>query len=159
MAIQTTLDARTVNQLHDLIRMNIDSYRSLNDAGERIDHPDLGPFFRDLAAQRRRQADELQQFVAARSDEEPASGGTAAGTLHRMWMDLRAAINGGDVYVILIEVERAEDRIKDEYQELLDETHGALNDPLHEVLMRHSEQVVTAHDRVRQLRDAMKSSR
>lgn len=151
---QTQLDRRTLDKVNELTQMNIDCVKGFNDAAERIDHPGIAALFRELAVERQAQADELKS-VAAQAGE-PEDSGSAVGTMHRLWMDLRAAINGGDPYVVLIECERGEDRIKEHYQELLDQSHGAPQDPLHELLVRHYEQVVAAHDRVRQLRDSLK---
>jgi uncharacterized protein (TIGR02284 family) len=152
----TDLEPKTLGKVQELIRLNLASYKGFTDAAERIEDASAASLFRELSYERQRQAEELRQFVATRGDEEPADSGSAIGALRRAWMDMRAAINAGDPYVILIECERCEDKIKEHYQDLLDASHAAMNDPLHETLLRHYEQVRAAHDRVRVLRDAYK---
>jgi len=151
------LDHRTIEKINDLVQLNLDCVKGFNDGADRIDDAGVASLFRELAVERQSQADELRS-VAARG-RVPEDSGSAIGTMHRLWMDFRAAINAGDAYVILIECERGEDRIKEAYQELLDETHGAPDTHLHEVLMRQYEQVLAAHDRIRRLRDALKQQR
>lgn len=70
-----------------------------------------------------------------------------------MWVDLRSALNGGDNYVVMIEAERSEDRIKEKYESVLEETAGS---PVNDVLMRHLRAVKGWHDQVRRLRDDIK---
>ncbi|HEY1065265.1 MAG TPA: PA2169 family four-helix-bundle protein, partial [Pirellulales bacterium] len=93
---------------------------------------------------------ELQQIVNF-NGEEPTDDGSFKATVHRAWLDVRAALNGGDAGVILSEAERGEDAIKELYEEVLKETSGsAVND----VLTRQYAKVEAGHDKVRDLRDA-----
>ncbi|MEM1349923.1 MAG: PA2169 family four-helix-bundle protein, partial [Myxococcota bacterium] len=64
--------------------------------------------------------------------EEPNDRGTTMGSVHQMWMKFRAALNGGDPEVVLIEATRGEERMKELYEDLLEDHPGsALSDVLH----------------------------
>lgn len=149
-----TLKEKTVDRLQKLIRYNIDACNGFNEAADKIDHEAVATLFRRLGEERRRQAEELKQFVTVASDEKPEDSGSATAAMHRAWIDLRAALNGGDPYVILIEAERGEDAIKGEYEDVLEETAGT---PVNDVLLRQYMQVKRAHDSVRELRDSFKN--
>lgn len=149
---KTTLNEETLDALEELIEINIDSSKGFAEAAESVDDERLESLFREMADTRRQYASELRAHVR-RNDEEPEDDGSVMGTIHRKWMDLRAAVNGGDATVVLIEAERGEDAIKEKYEDLLKETAGsAMND----VLMSQYSVVKSQHDKVRDLRDAYK---
>lgn len=147
------LNEDTLEGLQDLIQLNIDSAEGFRDAAEKVDDNALSSLFSRLSQERFTQSQELKRYVGM-NGEEPEDSGTAKGTVHRLWMDLRAAINGGDPKVILIEAERGEDAIKEKYEEVLKETAGS---PLNGVLQRQYVAVKSGHDKVRDLRDAHKN--
>lgn len=72
---------------------------------------------------------------------------------HRWWLDLHGKLSGGDVYTVLAEAERGEDRIKAMYEEVIKETTG---NPLNDVLHRQYAEIKKGHDNLRDLRDAVK---
>lgn len=154
MALNTpaNMDEGTVEKLQDLIQINIDSYNGFIEAAEKIDHENLAGLFRELATDRSGFAEELKQFVRM-NEESPEQSGSGSAKAHRLWIDLRAALNGGDPYVILIEAERGEDKIKSKYEDALKDTAGS---PVNDVLQRQYARVKAGHDRVRDLRDAQK---
>ena len=146
------LEKETIRKLQDLIQSNIDSEQGLSEAAEKVDDNRIASTFRQVAQGRASHARELQSYVIA-NDQEPEDSGTASGAIHRGWTSMRSAINGGDAYVMLIEAERGEDRIKEAYEDTLKETAGsAVND----VLQRQYAQVKKGHDLIRDLRDAYK---
>tara|TARA_R110002072_G_scaffold14013_1_gene58386 strand:+ start:14458 stop:14760 length:303 start_codon:yes stop_codon:yes gene_type:complete len=99
-------------------------------------------------------AAELQQYVEFNGKEAEDDGSVAAKT-HRIWINIRGKLNGGDATVILIEAERGEDHIKDAYEDVLKDTAGsAMND----VLTAQYAKVKAGHDKIRDLRDAYKAS-
>tara|TARA_R110002072_G_scaffold87983_4_gene198243 strand:- start:2254 stop:2451 length:198 start_codon:yes stop_codon:yes gene_type:complete len=63
-------------------------------------------------------------------------------------------VNGGDRTVLLIEAERAEDRIKGCYEALLKKAAGS---PLNAVLLDEYRRVKSTHDLIRGLRDLAKA--
>lgn len=146
---KANLNEETVEALQDLIEINLDSVAGFQQAADSIDHQGLQTLFRKVASERQMHADELKGFVRY-NREEPEDSGSVAGAAHRQWLNLRAAINGGDPKVVLIEAERGEDAIKEKYEDLIKKTAGsAMND----VLLRQYAEVKRHHDLVRDLRD------
>lgn len=147
---KTDLNDSTIQKLQKLIRANIDSYNGFHESAEEMDNTQLSMLFRELGDQRSAMASELQKFVEFNGEEAEDDGSVAAKT-HRIWINIRAKLNGGDPYVILIEAERGEDHIKAAYEDVLKETAGsAMND----VLTDHYRVVKAGHDKVRDLRDS-----
>jgi len=148
----TKMDTDTIEKLNELIAYNLDSVEVLESAASRVENAPVAELFRQIISERRRQARELQGFVTINA-EDPKNKGTAGGSIRKVWVDFRTALNSGDSYVVLIEAERAEDRILEEYKDVLKKTAGS---PVNDVLMRQLRDVKGWHDRVRQLRDAAK---
>jgi uncharacterized protein (TIGR02284 family) len=150
--INTQLTREAAKTLQDLIQLNIDSRDGFRDAAEQIDDVTVAEFFRQVAEERNELANELQTIVAT-SGEQPEDEGSWTAAAHRAWMDLRSALGGGTA-AVLSEAERGEDHIKERYEEALRDLAG--NGSVNEVLMRQYSAVKAVHDRVRDLRDAMK---
>lgn len=81
-------------------------------------------------------------------DDAPA---TAAGGVHRTWMDLRSATAANPTAALLTEMERGEDIAVDAIKAAL-RTDG-IDPATHALLQTHYEKIQAAHDRVKQLRD------
>jgi len=150
----TKMETETIDKLKELVAYNLDSVEVLESAASRVENAPVADLFRQIVSERRRQARELEGFLALNA-EEAKDKGTAGGTIRKVWVDFRTALNSGDTYVVLIEAERAEDRIVGEYKAILKKTAGS---PVNDVLMRQFRDVKGWHDRVRQLRDACKKS-
>ena len=150
---KTDLNETTVNKLQKLIQANIDSYNGFHESAEEIDDATLKSLFKDIGDQRSAMASKLNEYVELNGEEAEDDGSVAAKT-HRIWINIRSKINGGDPYVILIEAERGEDHIKAAYEDVLKETAGsAMND----LLTEQYRGVKAGHDRIRDLRDSYKN--
>ncbi len=150
---KTDLNDSTIDKLQKLIQANIDSYNGFHESAEEMEDQKLSALFKGLGDQRSAMASELQKFVEFSGVEAEDDGSVAAKT-HRIWINIRAKLNGGDPYVILTEAERGEDHIKAAYEDVLKETPGsAMND----LLMKQYAVVKAGHDKVRDLRDAYKN--
>ena len=151
---KTNLDDATIQGVQKLIRYNIDSADGFKGAAEDIKTEAIASLFRDLATERQQLATELQTFVQI-NGEEAVDSGSAMAAVHRTWLSVRGMVNGGAPHPILCEAEKGEDYIKAAYEDVLKNTAGsALND----VLTQQYAKVKAGHDRVRDLRDAMKDS-
>ena len=152
---KTDLDDSTIEGLQKLIRYNIDACKGFRESAEIVEDTFAKELFLKIADQRSDFADTLQQYVAI-NGEEVSDDGSAMAAVHRAWIDVRAAINGGDVYPVLCEAERGEDYIKSAYESVLKETAGsAMND----VLTHQYAQVKLGHDGIRELRDGMRNAK
>jgi uncharacterized protein (TIGR02284 family) len=76
--------------------------------------------------------------------------------MHRAWINLKAAVTSGDDHAILTECERGEDSAVNEYKKAMEEEE--LSSPIREAISRQYTDVKSAHDRIRELRDATKKN-
>lgn len=152
MSLETkfNLNETTIDKLQELIQANIDSYNGYLESAEELADEKLSELFTAIGHQRSAMATDLQNFVQLNGTEAEDEGSVAAKT-HRIWINIRGKISGGDPYGILIEAERGEDHIKHAYEDVLKETAGsAMND----VLTAQYAKVKAGHDKIRDLRDA-----
>ena len=112
-------DMHTTSKLDDLIVTLIDSIKGFENSAEAAEAGKYRSFFTDMASERR-SAVELLQAASRAEGGTPAESGSAAGTLHRRFEDLRAALGGGDEAIIK-EVERGEDYLKEEFERVLND--------------------------------------
>lgn len=131
-----------VSKLDDLITTTIDSIRGFERSAE--DAPDgrFASFFRQMAQERREVVTTLQARSRALGGS-PTEQGSVAGTIHRRWEDLRAALGGGDKSVIQ-EVERGEDYLKEEYDRALNDTN--VSEETRDVIRSCYQSVRRGHD-------------
>jgi len=154
MALETKLDLlpETVDALHDLIQVNIDSRDGFRYAAECVHDVALSSAFERIGNERQGQADELASYLEWNGEDSPRKGSFAA-AVHRTWMAIREMLSSDDTYAVLAEAERGEDQIKQAYEQALRKTAGsAMND----VLLQQYAQVKAVHDHIRDLRDARK---
>jgi uncharacterized protein (TIGR02284 family) len=107
--------------------------------------------FQELAAQRSKMAGELQAEVS-RLGAAPETTGSTAAAIHRGWINLKSALGGGEKS-ILDEAERGEDVAVQSFEKALKEK---LPPDVAGVVRRQYDQVKTAHDKVKNLRDSWK---
>jgi len=146
----TNLDNDTVSHLKTIIEYNIDAQKGFEDAASKIENKDIAGYFRQCSQRRGQFADQLKHVVNLNDANAPDSG-TAKGTLHRWWLDLRGTIQDGDEHAVLAEAERGEDAIKNKYETVLKKTAGS---PLNAVLTDQYAAIKETHDNIRDMRDA-----
>lgn len=146
------LSDKATHRVQNLIRLNIDSAEGYATAAEVIEDTTLASQFREYAAQRAANVEELKATVSY-NGHEPAESGTTTGTLHRWWLELRGKIGASSVHSVLSEAERGEDTIKHAYEAAIKEVAGS---PVSETLASQYRGVKSAHDSVRDLRNATK---
>lgn len=149
------LPQTSIDYLQDLISVNIDSRDGFREAVANLENEKasyLVGLFSKLAQQRDAQAQELQTLVSCNA-EEPAESGSIGASLHRTWMDFRAAIGGGE-QAMLDEAERGEDHIKAKYETALKDLGSC---PCTETLRKQYAAVQASHDQIRNLRDRAKA--
>ncbi|SRR6266480_3526007 len=142
----------TINKLIETLK---DGEEGFKEASEGVKDPQLKSVFNEYSRQRSRFAAELQGQAQNLGESEPKAGSTAAGALHRGWINLKSVVTDGDDHAILAECERGEDSAVEEYKKALDDD---LSQPLNELLSRQYTDIKAAHDRVRSLRDTRKKS-
>lgn len=138
--------------LKDLLQVLEDGYEGFRNAAEGVTDPELKGLFSKYSGQRAQMAEELLRFSPGKREEKKP---TIAGALHRGWIDLKAALTSGDDHAILAECERGEDHAVEVYKEALAQD---LPSDVSAAVGSQYAQVLEAHDKVRELRDATKAS-
>jgi uncharacterized protein (TIGR02284 family) len=138
-----------ISVLEKLIETNRDAQEGFRDAAEHIKDPEVRNLFNRISTTRAEFAGELENEVIRLGKHNPNRTPTAGGALHRRWIDLKAAMGGGD-HSILSSVESGEDSAKKAYAEALQEK---LPQDIKDILRRQSQDVISSHDQVRALRD------
>ena len=146
---------KTENEVIDsLIETLKDGQEGFKQAAEGVSDPKLKSLFLDYSQQRSRFATALQSEARRHGENDPETSSSAAGALHRGWINLKSAITGGDEHTILAECERGEDSAVEEYKKALED---GLTPAAQELVSRQFAEIKAAHDRIRSLRDAAKS--
>src|SRR6266702_5520309 len=141
--------------VQSLIEALRDSQSGHRFAAEHAKSRELKTLFNEVSLKRGQFAGELESEVVRLGEHDPKREGTTKGSLHRTWFELKSKLGAGDDGGVLNWVEQGEDYIKKQYQETL---QVKLPSDLVEVIDRQSQEVISTHDRVRDLRDRMKKA-
>ncbi len=146
---------KSLSVLNDLTEINNDRISGFEKAIADIkdENIDLKALFQEYSAQSRKFSQELTAIVASYG-EEVETGNSVAGTLHRAWIDVKALFGGSDRESILSEAERGEDAIKAAYKLALEQ--GELSGEALSTVSAQAEEIKSAHDKIKALRDAAK---
>ncbi len=145
----------TISTLNNLIESLKDGQEGFHQSAEAVKDPNLKTLFNELSLQRSKFAGELQSQVVQLGESKPEDSSSTAGGMHRTWINLKAAISSQDDHAVLAECERGEDSAVAEYKKAMEkELPGNVRD----MISRQYTDVKAAHDKVRALRDARKSS-
>lgn len=107
-------DLRVINSLIETTIDSVDGYR---EAAREACIPTLRTLFERRASERQAVVAALQAFVVSKGGK-PQDDGTVLAAAHRVFVDLRSALDNGDEAVVK-EVERGEDHIKRKYGDAL----------------------------------------
>jgi uncharacterized protein (TIGR02284 family) len=143
---------KAISTLNDLIETCKDGENGFRTAAEELKSPELKTKFLEYSRQRGEMVRELQSAVRSLGGD-PETTGSVSASLHRGWMDIKAAILGKDDHGILAEAERGEDVAKAAYENAL---KGTLPAQVQTVVQQQAAKVRQAHDTVRDLRDREK---
>jgi uncharacterized protein (TIGR02284 family) len=136
--------------LNHLIETCKDAERGFRHVAEHATDPAVKSLFLDIASQRARFASDLLPH-AQRLGGANAHDGTAAGALHRTWIDLRSAIFRNDAIAIVHEAERGEIFSRGVYQNALD---GILPPTSRELVENEYAELRKTAERLRELETA-----
>ncbi|WP_316831668.1 PA2169 family four-helix-bundle protein [Pedobacter aquatilis] len=144
---------KTVSVLNDLIQINNDRADGFDKAAKDLkeENIDLKATFEKLSADSRTNVTELAGLVGKKGDN-PDTGNTILGSLHRAWIDIKASFGGDDRHSILAECERGEDAIKKAYRDALSDQD--LGTEVRDVLLSQQSGINASHDLIKGLRDA-----
>jgi uncharacterized protein (TIGR02284 family) len=144
-----------ISTINGLIETLKDGEKGFKEAADAVRDPQLKSLFQEYSQQRSRFANELQTQARNLGELKPEKTSSAAGAMHRAWINLKSAVTSGDDKAILSECERGEDSAVHEFEEAI---HDGLTTPLRDIVSRQYSEIKSAHDRVKHLRDAAKKS-
>lgn len=145
---------RIVGMLNSLIEISRDGANGFRTCMDDVDDEALKTYFQNRA----RSCEEAVRILSAevrRYGGDPETSGSAAGALHRTWVDLKTAMTSQDNVAVLEECERGEAAAVVAYENALREE---MPGDLRALLDQQYEGAKRNHDRVRQLRDAARHS-
>lgn len=143
----------TVSILNDLIETLKDGQEGYRQSAEAVTSPDLKALFNKYLLQRSQFAGQLQEAAREFGEKDPATTGSAAGAIHRGWINLKAALLSQNDQAILEECERGEDAAVDAYENALADENLARNAA--SILQSQFAEIKAAHDNVKSLRDGL----
>ena len=144
-----------ISTINSLIETLKDGQEGFRQASEAVKDPELKSLFSEYSLQRSRFAGELQSEAHTLGESDPETTSSTAGAMHRAWINLKSAITAQDEKAILNECERGEDVAVSEYKKAMEQD---LSSPVKDIISRQYTEVKSAHDRVRDLRDAAAKS-
>lgn len=144
---------QVVSTTNSVIETLKDGQEGFKQAAEGVKDPQLKSLFNEYSQQRSQFAAQLQSHVQSMGEPEPETSSSAAGALHRAWIELKSAVTRGDDHAILEECERGEDSAVEEYKKALESNLSA---PVSDIIARQYSEIKNAHDRIRNLRDTTK---
>ncbi len=143
-----------ISTINSLIETLKDGQEGFRQAAEAVQDPQLRSLFNEYSLQRSSFAGELQNEAISLGEDKPEDSSSTAGALHRTWINLKSAITSRDDHAILAECERGEDSALKEYRDAMEKEE--LSSPIRDIVSRQFTAVKSAHDRIKQLRDATK---
>lgn len=141
-------DVKTLNSLLATVVDSIDGFGQATDAS---DTARFNAVFRDVAADRRGIANDIESRIRSLGGT-PDEEGTLLASVHRVMIKLRDMISSGDVAVV-DEAERGEDYIKGKFQKAAEDED--LTHDTRQFVTELSARVRAGHDRVSDLKHAL----
>jgi uncharacterized protein (TIGR02284 family) len=151
MATDESRNAEMEKVLRNLINSLQDSQKGFADIGEHLKDETLKHYFLAESLKRASFRGDLEEVLHQNGVHDINETGTTAGTLHRVWGDLKAKLGSGD-HGLLETAESGEDEAKKAYADALSQE---LPLPIRELLAEQQAHVLNSHDFVRNHRDAL----
>lgn len=142
-----------IDTLNSLLRTTIDSVKGYENSAQELDSGRLQQLFRE-------RADERQEVVQSLRDEvrrlggDPAEDGSAMGSMHHVWEDLKGAVTGHDDEATIKQTEAAEDYLKGQYEDALENLSGDSR----QVVEQCYQTVRQGHDQISALKHGMEAN-
>ncbi|MGH8418370.1 MAG: PA2169 family four-helix-bundle protein [Pseudomonas sp.] len=152
----TDINKEAISVLNDLIETSIDGEKGFHTAAEDIKNPEIKAYFLSRSTECKTAVAELQAEVRALGGD-PDDSSSATGGLHRLWVELKAAVTGKSDEAVLNEVERGEDHALKAYKEASQKAVEK-NLPVNvtSLIQRQLTGVQANHDKVKALRDSVR---
>ena len=139
-----------VKVVRSVIQVLHDGQKGLATIASELKDESAKHFFLEETQMRANFAAELENELHRLGIHDVNEGGTVAGTVHRVWADMKSKLGGGD-HTLLETAEQGEDEAKQKYAEALKETlPGTVSD----LLLQQQGHILMSHDTIRSLRDS-----
>lgn len=132
---------KTIDDLNFLIAVNADRIEQYQTAKQECHDPRLRRLFQQVALESAGHVAQLTDRIRA-GGGEVEQGTTLSGKLHKLWVDVRAALSGHDASAILEAVRCAEKSTLAAYDRILEDSNHELPEPVVELLERQRRTVV-----------------
>lgn len=139
-----------IKSLQELLEKNYDAEKGYKKVMEEADNPNLKDFLKQQAVMRNRFATEIHTALRA-LNAEPKEKGSAAGDLHRAWIDIKTLFSSNDDEAVLEECLRGEKASLKEYEEKLKKT--PFSPETKAVLEKHLQKIQTTVSEINHLED------
>jgi uncharacterized protein (TIGR02284 family) len=143
---------KTEKNLRDLIETLQDGHRGFIELEKNLKDPEARKLFREETLTRAEFAAELENELHHFGIKDVKVSSSTAAKVHRAWGELKNRLGGGD-HALLATAESGEDDTKHAYEEALASEDLPL--PLRQIVLRQQRHILTAHDRVKALRDRL----
>jgi len=137
--------------LLDVIETLEDGQKGFAEIGSELKDEHLKRFFLAESLKRASFRADLEAELHRAGMADVKESGTAAGAARRVWAGLKAKLGGGD-HTLLETAEQGEDAAKQAYKDALEQD---LPLPIRQLLTEQQSHVISAHDFVRDHRDAL----
>ena len=148
-------DAGKRNELQlallSVIRTLLDGQKGLAEIGDHLKDERLKRYFLAESLKRAQFRGDVEEVLHQNGVHDIKESGSVAGTLQRVWGDLKAKLGAGD-HALLESAEQGEDAAKEAYADALKQD---LPLPVRQLLAEQQEHILTSHDYVRSQRDAL----
>jgi len=138
------------NKLNDLLEKTYDAEKGYKKAAENVDNTALKSYFKEKSQERYNFGHELKQEIKT-FDQDVDKGGSATGTMHRTWMDVKNLFSGDNAESMLEEAIRGEKASVEEYDDVLNET--SLPSSTKSILQSQRSTITNGLSRIKTLED------
>ena len=147
---------KTIAVLNTLVTINNDRIEGYETACKDVEEQDLKTLFAHFSSTSKTCKHELLNEIS-RLGGTSAEGTLTAGKLHRVWMDVKAAITGKDRKAILNSCEFGEDIAKDTYEKALENDKENLSAEQQTMIKAQHTLLKADHDKIKYMRDLLKA--
>jgi uncharacterized protein (TIGR02284 family) len=154
MPTDTQKNTELEKVVKEVINILEDGQKGFADIGSHLKDETLKRYFLAESLKRANFRAELENELHRHGVHDVHEEGTTAGTLHRVWFDLKEKLHPADDHSLLASAEQGEDEAKKVYADALEHE---LPLPLRQLLSEQNAHVVASHNFVRDHRNATAS--
>ena len=137
--------------LRSVIDVLHDGHQGLLQIGEHLKNETTKLYILSESQVRAEYAAELENELHRHGERDVNEGGTASGTLHRVWGDLKALM-GADDRSLLTTAEQGEDEVVKGYEKALE---AVMPGDIRDLLVTQKKHIAHSHNKIRDLRDGI----